>query len=284
MMMNSAKKTGKEDLYQSLYNDDKGFRELSQYIKKTIGLEYALSDKNRSLFAGRLVVYLRKYSLQNYSEYLRLLKEGDPEIQKEFVSDITTHTTQFFREIEHFQLLNRLLPEILEKKEKEHQHELRVWCAACSTGQEPYSIAMAMLETLGNLMFSDIDLASLETASEGQYNKNDLTHVPPELAAKYFRRSSKVDGEVAVIPELQKMIRFAPVNLSDPLPFEHRFDLVFCRNVLIYFEPKEACKIVERIAEKINIGGYLFLGHSEGYAGKCRTLRSLGSAVFVRVP
>ena len=207
------------------------------------------------------------------------------------MSALTTNTTHFFRENQHYEILRKCLAEIIERKRESHSRDIRVWCAAASTGQEPYSIAMVLQDVIpsaGNwnvkFIATDIDPVPLSYGARGLYTENEVSSIPPLFLQRCFKSVKDSEGEGWQVAEsLRKMIRFAELNLiRDSYPFQHKFDIVFCRNVLIYFESQTASAVVHRLGESLSQGGYLFLGHSESGAMKTPLLTGVGPAVYQR--
>ncbi|MBU6375286.1 MAG: protein-glutamate O-methyltransferase CheR [Bdellovibrionales bacterium] len=278
--------------------DGIGFNRLSALLKELTGISLEDNSKNRSLMVSRVVQTLRARELGSLSDYFNLLRSAraDSEEIAEFVSKMTTNTTRFFRESAHFKQLQTVIPTILSEKEKMHgvdSTEIRVWCAASSTGQEPYTLAMVMLEELARIapqkpwrlkiLASDIDRPSLHKAVSGIYLQQEIENIPPELLKKYF--VERVDGSAGkrfvVHPALSKKITFAEINLTtQPYPMQRLFDVIFCRNVLIYFNRQTAEQVVSNLERVLRPGGYLFLGHSESGSMRNTKFQTISHAVY----
>lgn len=262
-------------LFNALQKDQAGFDRLQTFLNEWTGINMNLSQVNIVKMANRLSNILTKYGLSKYGQYLKLLKTGDPALISEFISAMTTNTTSFFREKPHFESLRVLIPTILEYKKKAANYELRVWCAAASTGEEPYTIAITLLESLPagvpldiKILATDIDTDVLNRAATGLYDHKRLAEIPPAYLKKYFHRvKAKGNQQYQVASRLQTLIRFAPFNLhTSKYPFRFPFDIVFCRNVLIYFSRNSAAEVVRKLIQTIGQQGFLFVGHSEvGY-------------------
>ena len=277
----------------SLQEDIRGFEKVRDYLKNLTGVNLITNQKNLSLMANRLGKILAENECQDYSDYIAcLLKPGDnSELKNEFISSMTTHTTEFFREPFHFEELRK----ITEEKLKSHSvSELRVWCAAASTGQEPYTIAMVLLDVTSRLrplsvkiLATDIDIQVLQIAAKGNYKKSDLDKLPANFRERFFVKANGNSGPtdmMAASKELKSALRFAPLNLAlQTYPFQHRFDVIFCRNVLIYFEKYDAEKIVDRLVNSLNVGGHLFVGHSESSAVTSSKVKKVGMAIYQKV-
>jgi chemotaxis protein methyltransferase CheR len=280
-----------QDFLHDLQKDDAGFFTAAKLLKDLCGISLDASSKNKSLMASRLSSVLRQKKLSGYNEYLNYLRLHGAEAQKEFVSAMTTNTTQFFRESAHFTHLCSYLPTIMQTKLSHGESELRVWCAAASTGQEPYSILINLFETLPNLtqwnlkfLATDIDQEVLKKASNATYTEDEMESMPPMFRMKYFDLIKEGDRkQFQLKKEFANLIRFAEFNLlTEPYPFQYKFDVVFCRNVLIYFERHEAERVVNKILSSMNENGILFLGHSEGGLMHSNLGESIGPATYLR--
>ncbi len=268
------------------------FSDLSRLLHDLTGINLPLNEKNMTLMAGRISSALRSRNLNSYEEYRALVtKNPTAEVIKEFISSMTTNTTEFFRENKHFDVLTRHLPDLMKKMNAKGSNELRVWCSAASTGQEPLSILMTLLEarpelTQWNFKFlaTDIDIKVLQTAARGLYTPSLLSGVPPMHKQKYFQPTQVNEKPMwQARPEVLELIRYAPLNLDDDAyPFQHQFQIIFCRNVLIYFNRERAERVVEQLASHLSVGGMLFLGHAESGVMKSNNLESVAHAVYVK--
>lgn len=272
----------------NLMNDTKGFELLSQIIKETAGIHLPLSDKNLSLMSARLWPTLRSLQFVTYKQYHDYLKSNGESALLHFVSQMTTNTTHFFREDAHFTILRDLILEELKKKTA-RKREYRLWCAACSTGQEAYTLAMVLAEVLGlalgqfRILATDIDHVALEKADAGIYTKEEVSSIPPLTRNKYFVESSDRQ-QFRVRTQLRSTIEFGEFNLqNNDYPFTNLFDTVFCRNVLIYFERAQAQMVINKLTNALVGDGHLFLGHSESGIVKNSQLISVASAAYRRV-
>ncbi len=283
---------------ERLSSDGIGFHRLSMLLKELTGIYLNDSPKNRSLLVSRIASILRERkikSLNDYYQVLRTTPAGSPEMAQ-FVSSMTTNTTRFFRESAHFRQLQAILPKILEQKENMHgadSSEIRIWCAASSTGQEPYTIAMVVQDELARLspkkqwrlklLASDIDRPSLRKAVSGLYMLQEIEGVPPEYLKKYFvpRVDTEVGKKYVIHPGLANKVTFTEINLtSQPYPMQKLFDVVFCRNVLIYFDRETAEQVVSNLGRVLRPGGYLFLGHSESGSMRHAEFETISHAAY----
>ena len=266
---------------------DKMFSKFAEHMYELAGVDLPLTPKNHALIRNRIVKLLRRHSLKSYEEYWTMIERGGAELTSEFISALTTNMTSFYRESNHFDFLKEVIPEL----SKKFGADLRLWCAAASTGQEPYTIAMTACEALGDgykkarLLATDIDLQVLKKASIGAYEEREMQGLPPAGRTKYFERV-KGNGEDfwRAKDQIHDMIRFAPFNLMSPkYEFQHKFHVIFCRNVLIYFDEATTKRVIENLTSCLAPGGYLILGHSESGNVKHANLKPLSRAVYQKL-
>jgi chemotaxis protein methyltransferase CheR len=227
-----------------------------------------IRPNKRSMLQGRLAKRLRSLHLPDVRSYIRLISapEGEAEMG-EMLNAVTTNVTAFFREPHHFKhLAETMIPEALARNHAARR--LRIWSAGCSTGQEPYSVAMTLANALekhgavdARILATDLDSTVIAHAEAGTYGADDTQAVPPALAAKYLRKTA--DGHIEVTPRLRDMVTFKQLNLMGNWPMRGPFDAVFCRNVVIYFDKPTQAKLFKRIASLMAPGGWLYIGHSE---------------------
>ncbi len=240
------------------------FSRVQSLIYQRAGI--SLHDGKHAMVYSRLSRRLRETGHQSFRDYLGWLESHDGPEWQEFVNALTTNLTSFFREQHHFDILAEHL------KSKPASTAWRVWCNAASTGEEPYSIVMTAMDALGSqanfkLWASDIDSKVLATAARGVYRHDGLKGIDTARLQRFFMRGKgNNEGMVRVKPELQRMIEFLSVNLiRDDWPFREPFDIVFCRNVMIYFDAATQRSVLERIHRVMKPGGLLFVGHSENF-------------------
>ncbi len=240
------------------------FDRVQDLIYRRAGI--SLHDGKHAMVYSRLSRRLRDTGHQSFKEYLSWLESTDGAEWQEFVNALTTNLTSFFREQHHFQIF-------AEHLRSKPSHPWKVWCSAASTGEEPYSIVMTALEALGSrpqfsLMASDIDSKVLATAANGVYKADSLKGISPAQMQAYFMRGKGSNsGLVRVKPELKQLVEFLIVNLiKDDWPFRDAFDVVFCRNVMIYFDAETQRRVLERIHRVMKPGGILFVGHAESFS------------------
>ena len=235
----------------------------------------SLSDAKRALVCSRLAKRLRTLRLRDHGEYLHYLANRDPqgEEMQRMVNALTTNKTDFFREPHHFAFLRHtIFPAIERQVACGAPRRVRIWSAGCSNGHEPYSIAMTILDHFASLhgwdvriLASDINTQVLDTARQGIYPAEQLEPVDPNTLRKYFLRGTGASaGLFQVRPEVQRLIEFRQINfMAEPWPIRVRFDVIFCRNVIIYFDVETQRKLTIRLSEQLTDGGHLMLGHSE---------------------
>ena len=269
------------------------FRKL---IYKHTGI--SLSEAKKQLVQSRLQKRLAYHKLHSFQEYYDLLlrEEENGEEFILFTNSITTNKTDFFRESHHFQMVSqRIIPEIVERVQTgKAPPKIRVWHAGCSTGEEPYTLAITLAEALqrrGNWdirqLASDIDTQVLWHAEQGVYTKERTESIPRHLLKKYFLHGKGEQAEmVRVREELRTWITFSQINLLDPQwPFRSnmQFDMIFCRSVVIYFDKATQHKLLSRFEKHLRPGGYLFLGHSESLLGANTSFEPCCQTVY-RIP
>jgi chemotaxis protein methyltransferase CheR len=244
---------------------DQDFEQVVKLVRGHTGI--ALSESKRELVYGRLVRRLRALRVGSFAEYLLQLEKGGHSELQQFCNAITTNLTAFFRENHHFEFLARkLVPMVLKRNAR--RRRIRIWSAGCSTGEEPYSVAIVLQETIAELdtwdvriLATDLDSNVLAHGERGIYREDRFEKMESERQRRWFTRMAS--GQFAAHEQLRNMISFKPLNLIGAWPFNGPFDLILCRNVMIYFGRDTQRDIVERMAERQSVGDYLFLGHSE---------------------
>jgi len=249
---------------------DREFEAIRRLVYSRFGIN--LGDQKKSLVVGRLQKVLRQRGFDNFGEYLHWLTEDrSGEGVDELANRISTNHTYFYREHAHFEFFaQQLLPDACERRRAAGQNEVRIWCAGCSSGEEPYTLMMLMLEHFGGalsgwkplMLATDISATALRTAIAGVYDKDRVAKLPPGLRARYFQRTA--DGRVKVAESVRSQVTFRRHNLmNETFPFTKPFDAIFCRNVMIYFDRETRLNLVSKYHRHTVPGGYLFIGHSE---------------------
>jgi len=257
------------------------FERVRKLIYQHAGI--SLSPVKKDMVYSRLARRLRALNLQGFTEYLDLLERKGGDEWERFVNSLTTNLTSFFREPHHFPIFAEHLRKLGTRR------PIRVWCSAASTGEEPYSIAMTVAETFGmeathvSIIASDLDTNVLATAQKGVYPLDRVEKMSPERLRKFFLKGTGAqEGQAAIRPELKRMIEFRRINLLDQsYTVKGPLDVIFCRNVMIYFDKPTQYKILSRFAPMMQPDGLLFAGHSESFLHAADLFRSLGKTVYV---
>ncbi len=244
------------------------FERVRAMIHRHAGI--SLNPSKQSMVYSRLVRRVRALHSTDFTSYLDALEGGRTPAGEwqEFVNALTTNLTSFYREAHHFPVVAEHALRMAEKG------PVRVWCCAASTGEEPYTLAITMMEAFGSLtppvqiVATDIDTNVLAKAERGVYAIETVEKLPPEQLKRYFLRGSGAQSGLArVRPEVRALLRFAPLNLLDKrLALEGRFDAIFCRNVMIYFDKLTQYAVLEKLAARLTPQGLLFAGHSENFS------------------
>lgn len=261
-----------------LFTDSDFFR-IRGVIHQRAGI--ALGEHKREMVYSRLSRRLRELGFTRFSDYLALLEsDADSAEWQSFTNALTTNLTAFFREPHHFPLLARHVCNCLSP--------VAVWCSAASTGEEPYSIAITLLEALGNrtssatVLATDINTQVLAKAAAGVFKTEQVSKLPADRLKRFFLRGSGAQaGNVRIRPEVAAMVDFAQVNLLDPQwTVSGPFDAIFCRNVMIYFDKPTQHRILQRFAQLLKPDGLLFAGHSENFSYVSSLFRLRGQTVY----
>ena len=263
----------------SLLND-RDFATVRQLIAEYAGIK--LSLQKRKMVYNRLLRRLRARGLSDFGTYLELVQREGSDEREAFVNALTTNLTAFFREPHHFELLHAHAA-----KQARRGRPLRCWSSACSTGEEAWSIAMMLREAEcpGEVLGTDIDTDVLQTARDGVYRMERIAGLPVERLKRHFLRGTGAnDGLVSVRPELRAMVHFGQLNLQSPVwPAQEKFDVIFCRNVVIYFDREFQKKLLARLADLLVPGGLLMVGHSESFPAAHPGFRSCGRTAYERI-
>lgn len=247
-------------------------------------------DDKKVLFSNRLRKRLFYLGIESFEEYLSLLEssEGEAEIE-ELLDMVSTNHTRFFREESHFSFIENLfLPEVLPKLSTSGL-PLSIWSAACSTGEEPYSIALtvahatkAMPMLKWKVLATDISNRVIETAKRAIYRDTIMQHVPADMVKPYFEKGTDDNvGYVRVSPDIQKRITYQRLNLFEKeYPISNKQQLIFCRNVMIYFNEASRLELVRHLSRHLVVGGYLIVGHTESLLGMDHGLKSIQQGVY----
>jgi chemotaxis protein methyltransferase CheR len=266
--------------HQDYILEEDEFKLICDVVYKHCGI--SLGAEKLSLVRARIAKQVRAGGFASVGDYLQhVLADRGSQAFAGFIDSISTNLTSFFREPQHFDFLaNTFLPKLLRNKSNAGDNLVLAWSTACSSGEEPYSLAMTMLDAAAlvnsgsvrwdlRLLATDISTAMIARARAGMYPLSRLGGVPDQQRRRYLLSAARLDDEAAMetSPQLQSLVRFRHLNLIDPWPFNGPFDFIFCRNVMIYFDKPTQQKLVERFWNCLRPGGLLFTGHSESLAG-----------------
>lgn len=262
------------------------FKCFSDYIYDQFGIK--MPEIKRVMLQGRLLRRIRDLKMKSYAEYKDYFfsPKGQREELLNFISVVTTNKTDFFREPVHFDFLREVvLPEFVANG----QREVKVWSAACSSGEEPYTISIVLSEFISShpsmrysVLGTDISANVMEKASRGVYPEKAISMIPLEIKRRYFLRSKdRTNPTVRVDPALQRNFSLKYLNLMDPVyDIKEEFDVIFCRNVLIYFDRETQEKVIQKLCTKLRSGGYMFIGHSESMSNMDVPLTNVKPTIF----
>lgn len=263
---------------------DSEYKMLADYIQTYYGID--LKEGKRALISGRLFGLLDQLGFTNFSDYYKyLIKDKNGEAVKTLVDRVTTNHTFFMREAGHFKYFRDVvLPNLTDKIPDK---DLRIWCAACSTGEEAYTLAMLVDDCLkekkalwdSQILATDISSRVLKAAIRGVYSKENISPLPPHWKLSYFKRFG--EGEYCVIDRIKKEVIYRNFNLMEKFyPFKKKFHCIFCRNVMIYFDEQTKNELINKLYEYTEPGGYLFIGHSESISRKESKYKYIMPAVY----
>jgi len=264
---------------------DHDFQSIQTMVGRHTGIK--LSEAKRDMVYSRLSRRLRALNIASFRDYCQMLEEDTGEELVQFTNAITTNLTSFFRENHHFEYLkNTLLPDLIKKNSSSRR--IRIWSAGCSTGEEPYSLAMTVKESVPNadgwdikILATDLDSNVLASAREGTYAIERIEGIDEKKRRRWFLKSkNNGSGVTRVIPELQKMITFKQLNLMNEWPMKGPFDIIFCRNVVIYFDKPTQKILFGRYADLMSSDGHLFVGHSETLYRVSDNFDLIGSTIY----
>jgi chemotaxis protein methyltransferase CheR len=268
------------------------FRLVRRLVYEEAGIH--LPDAKRVLVESRLARRLRELGLHSYEQYCELLLNDDHAAERVRMLDcITTNETHFFREPKHFDFLEKILfPSwAAQAQAGARSKRIRVWSAACSTGEEPYTLAMCLLTAFPaesgwdiELLASDLSTRALDRAVEATWPIDKAKEIPERQRKRFMLRGiGEQEGKLRCGPELRQVVRFARINLNQPpFPLSGQFDLIFCRNVLIYFDAASRARVVSGLLERLQPHGHLFVGHSETLHNVTRKVALVAPSVYVR--
>ena len=275
---------------QAMRLSEGDFKFICQFVYETTGI--VLNDSKREMLYRRLTRIVRERKLNSFADYCQLLREQGEQEKDFFINAITTNLTSFFRENHHFEYLTtQEIPALIKSKaaEANGKKRLRFWSSASSTGEEPYSLAITILEAMKSdlsmwdikILATDIDSNVLAKGKAGIYDVNRIEDIPQKLKQSYFFQGcGKSSDSVKVHDKLKNLITFKQLNLLHDWPMKGPFDAIFCRNVIIYFDKKTQIELFARYYELLAPGGLLFLGHSENLGNYQQYFSNVGRTIF----
>lgn len=265
---------------------ERNFQRIAEMIRQACGIH--ITDKKKTLIEGRMRRRMRHLGIANFNAYSKVLLEDDPDGVElaEFIDAVTTNKTDFFREPKHFDYLNEVL---FPRFAAEGRRNLKLWSAASSTGAEAYTLAMVAESFFAgstdySILATDICTEVLAKGAQALYPFNMMDPVPEEFRRRYVLiAKDPTRQEFRIAPQLRSKVRFQRLNLvNDSYPFERDYDVIFLRNVLIYFDRMTQKRVLTKLVEHLRPGGHLFLGHSETLSGAGLPLSQVASTIFVR--
>ncbi|ASB49032.1 CheR family methyltransferase [Alkalitalea saponilacus] len=270
---------------------EKDFQVFSQYIYSEYGIK--MPPIKRIMLQGRLLKRIRELKMNSYSEYKEYFfsKDGQQKELLHFLNVVTTNKTDFFREPVHFIFLNETVLQDFSKNNPTHQ-PLKIWSAGCSSGEEPYTISIVLNEYQRlnpsfkfEIQGTDISTQMLEKAARGIYPASKALTIPMDIKKKYFLKSKDVNNQtIRVHPHLQKNIKLGYLNLMDTsYGAQDMFDVIFCRNVLIYFDRPTQEKVINKLCTHLKKDGHFFIGHSESLSGMDVPLKHIKPTIFKKI-
>ena len=265
---------------------DGDFRKITKLVMDTAGI--VLSEKKRAFIHGRLGRRLRILGLADFTEYCRLLESADGEAERHnLINAVTTNHTNFFREPHHFDYLDKTVLPSLAEARGTGPGRLRIWSAGCSTGEEPYTIAMTLRGHQPSLsgwdvkiLATDLDTNVVAHAAAGVYEADRIESIPAACRKRFM--TERPDGHAVMNDELRSLIMFAPLNLLESWPMRGPFDVIFCRNVVIYFDKPTQSRLFDRYADMLKPDGWLFVGHSETLMNVTSRFKMVGRTIYRR--
>ncbi len=269
---------------------DREFQQLRELVYERLGIN--LTEKKRSMLIGRLQKLLRTSSFKNFQDYYEyLVSDSRMTAMTELIDRVTTNHSCFYRGKSHFEFfIQSALPEVVASLKRRNSRDLRVWTAGCSTGEEPYMLAILMREFFGNeygmwdggILATDISEKVLNFALEGVYPEDRAKEIPVQLKNKYLNKLN--DGQLAIKDSIKREVVFRKFNLKNThYPFQKPFQIIFCRNVMIYFDKQTRDTLLHRFYEVTEPDGYLFVGHSETLGREQNLYKYIMPAVYRRL-
>jgi chemotaxis protein methyltransferase CheR len=273
---------------------DAEYQTIANFVHKESGIN--LLDGKKELVRARLTKRIAQLEMRNFKTYFQYVMSDASGDELVFLLDaLATNLTSFWREPQHFDFMAKtFIPELEAKRRRPGGGgpRMRIWSAACSSGEEPYTIAMVVLEKSPyfsgggdfRILATDLSTKVLNIAKRGQYGQESVKNIPPSALSRYLTRQEAGKGHIwAIKPEVRRIISFRRFNLMDPMPYKGPMDLIFCRNVMIYFDRETIFNLVSKFHYLLEIGGYLFIGHSESLSGLTHKFQYVAPCIYRRV-
>lgn len=266
---------------------DSTFNKIRQVVYDKSGI--SLGNNKQALVRARVAKRMRNLDITTYDNYIEYVMGETTGIELEHMLDaISTNTTHFYREDSHFELMRTIIKDWIKN---DGMKRLRIWCAASSTGEEPYTLAIETLEAIGNdqvntkILATDIAPSVLKTAMTGSYSEEKVATIPDHLKNHYFDRTKWNDEYMYKVKQILKdLLLFRQMNLSvTPYALKNQVDMIFCRNVMIYFDRSLRSRLVEEFKRLIRPGGYLFVGHAESITAFSKGFKCIKPSIYIRV-
>lgn len=264
---------------------DSQFLKYQDLIYRRLGILY--KEEKRDMLLGKVSKHMRAMEIEGYDQFFQIIRGAaeDDQVWTDLVDDITIHTTNYFRERNHFDYISRNVDTIMKSNPRILQRaEVRGWSSACSTGEEAYTMAMVLKDSMGDratpkVLATDVSKGSVAKAIKGEYRKDIRKDVDPLILQRYF---TKAGEHYRVNQEIRRFITFRSFNLAEQFPFRDSFDIIFCRNVMIYFSPEMQQSLLNKLYRALTPGGLLFIGHSESLIGKVHRFQYIQPTVYMR--
>jgi chemotaxis protein methyltransferase CheR len=274
---------------------DHDYQAIAAFVHKTSGIN--LLDGKKELVRARLIKRINQLEFRDFKSYFRYVTTDASGDEMVFLLDaLATNLTSFFREPQHFDFLgSTFLPDLEKRRRKPGGGgpRLRIWSAACSSGEEPYTIGMVVLEKSQyfasggdfRILATDLSTKVLNIAKKGQYGPESVKNINPVSLKNFMVKTPGDKGSVyyTVTPQLRSVISFRRFNLMDPLPYKGPMDLIFCRNVMIYFDRDTIAQLIAKFYKILEVGGYLFIGHSESLSGLTHNFQYVAPCIYRKV-
>lgn len=265
----------------------KNFNTIINKVYSVCGI--SLNESKFEMVRRRLTNRMKVLGMNNFDQYLGYLDSNNKEEEPFFINSITTNFTSFFRENHHFEYMEDVLIPLW-IKEKKHDRQIKIWSAGCSSGEEPYSIAMTLLKHKEKLagwdikiLATDIDTNILSKAKAGVYLKEKNQQLPTQIKKDFFNSASRTDKTMHINNEVKDMVHFKRLNFLDNWPMKKQYDLIFCRNVIIYFDKETQSGLLTKFRQRQASGSHLFIGHSESLYRMTDDYELIGKAIYKKV-